>query len=184
MKICIDPGHGGADPGAVSADGVHESDVVLDIARRVRHYLGGAGHEVQLTRTSDLATSLESRAKFANEWGAAAFISIHANAAEAASARGFEVWTSPGQTNGDKLADCIFDAVRDEFPLMVWRYDLSDGDRDKESRFFVLVRSRMPAALIEIGFMSNVDDIEGMSRPEWRARMAVAIGDGIIAYAS
>lgn len=183
MKIVLDPGHGGADPGAVSANGAHESDLALDIARRIGHHVRAAGHEAQLTRTSDLATSLESRAKFANEWGADVLVSIHCNAATTTSARGFEVWTSPGKTRGDKLSDLIFDIVRDEFPLMQWRCDMSDGDQDKEAKFYVLVRSKMPAVLVEVGFLSNVDDAEDMSKPEWRARMAVAIGDGILAFA-
>jgi len=183
MKIVIDPGHGGADPGAVSPDGIHESDVVLDIARRVKHIVSGAGHDVVLTRISDLAMSLESRAKLANDIDAGALISIHANAAENTSACGFEVWTPPGQTRADKLSDLIFDAVRDEFPLMQWRCDLNDGDRDKEARFYVLVRTKAPAVLVEVGFLSNLGDAEDMSKPGWRARMSLAIGEGILAFA-
>ncbi|MEG3069480.1 MAG: N-acetylmuramoyl-L-alanine amidase [Candidatus Syntrophopropionicum ammoniitolerans] len=77
-KICIDPGHGGADPGAVGPTGLKEKDVNLAVGLKLAELLKPIA-EVKLTRTRDVAVSLKDRAAVANSWGADYFISCHAN---------------------------------------------------------------------------------------------------------
>jgi N-acetylmuramoyl-L-alanine amidase len=79
--IVIDPGHGGADPGAVGATGLEEAQVVLAVGRRVEQYLKRMGYRVLMTRTDDRGLALAERAAMANRAGADLFISVHANAA-------------------------------------------------------------------------------------------------------
>jgi N-acetylmuramoyl-L-alanine amidase len=91
-KIVIDAGHGGKDPGAIGVRGNHEKDIVLDIAKRLAEQLQANGVEVVLTRQTDVFHPLADRSEIANKEKADFFISIHANAANARSANGFEAY--------------------------------------------------------------------------------------------
>src|SRR5690606_27360960 len=81
IKIMIDPGHGGKDPGAVG-NGLKEKDLTLDIAKRIQYILQSeyTGVQVRLTRETDTYLDLSERARMANQWGADLFLSIHINA--------------------------------------------------------------------------------------------------------
>lgn len=188
MKIMVDPGHAGRniDPGAVNPKtGLQEADVALMVGRLVEKYLLKAGCEVKLTRTEweqEETDDLEYRTNLSNEWGADAFVSIHCNSAENSAAKGYEVWTSPGQTEGDKLATCIFRQIAGIFPELQGRTDYSDGDPDKESRFYVLVNTEAPACLIELDFISNDAEATLMANSTWRDLYARAIARGITDY--
>ena len=189
MRILIDPGHAGrnVDPGAVSrSTGLQEADVVLIVSRLVKKYLVAVGHEVILTRTEweqAETDDLSYRTALANDWGADIFVSVHCNSAMNPSARGFEVWTSPGDTMGDKLATCIYNQIAMEFPDRVGRCDYSDGDPDKESRFYVLVHTDAPACLVEMAFISNDEEAALLADAAWQDRYARAIARGVTDYA-
>lgn len=107
--------------------------------------------------------SLDKRVRFANQFGKdeSIYISIHNNASPTpGKARGFEIYTSPGKTRSDDLADNIYRHVKllyDKLNIPM-RYDLSDGDWDKEERFYVLMHTKMPAVLLEVLFFDNYDD--------------------------
>ncbi|HTY19664.1 MAG TPA: N-acetylmuramoyl-L-alanine amidase [Myxococcota bacterium] len=90
--VVIDPGHGGDDHGAEGPDGLLEKSLVLDVAQRVRTRLRAAGLHVLLTRDDDVYVPLERRTAIANEAQADLFLSIHANASSAHSARGVETF--------------------------------------------------------------------------------------------
>jgi N-acetylmuramoyl-L-alanine amidase len=92
MRIMLDPGHGGNDPGAVGRRGTQEKDIVLDIARRIRDRLVKKGFEVFLTREGDEYVSLAERAEKAARSQAQIFISIHANSSENRAAHGLETY--------------------------------------------------------------------------------------------
>src|SRR5690606_27238493 len=108
--VCIDPGHGGADPGAV-AGGVRESDVALAHALAIGAALEAAGVAVLYTRAEDVSRTLASRARAANDAGAARFVSVHANASESPHPRGFQVFHCRGSEPGAELARRIYDAA-------------------------------------------------------------------------
>ena len=163
MKICIDPGHGGKFNNA-TGNGLTEKDVVLKYASYLRNQLEHFGHEVIMTREGDreLADDLDQdllvRTQIANNWGADCFISLHCNGFPDPAAHGFEVWTSPGETSSDHLAEEILVASAAAFPEIKQRLDRSDGDGDKEAKFVVLTKTKMAAVLIEIGFLTNIND--------------------------
>lgn len=186
----IDPGHAGrnVDPGAVnSATGLQEADVALQVSRLVESRLLAAGHEVKLTRTDweqAETDDLSYRTTLANDWGADVFVSIHCNSAVNPSAEGYEVWTSPGDTEGDALATYIYKQIAAEFPDRTGRADYSDGDPDKESRFYVLVHTDAPACLVEMAFISNAEEAVLLSDAAWQERYARAIDKGISDYAA
>jgi N-acetylmuramoyl-L-alanine amidase len=190
VKVVIDPGHAGwnVDPGAVnSATGLQEADIALIVSRRVESLLLAAGHEVKLTRTDweqPETDDMSARTSLSNDWGAELFISIHCNSAVSPNAAGYEVWTSPGNTQGDVLATSIFKQIAAEFPDRSGRTDLSDGDPDKESRFYVLVHTEAPACLVEMAFISNDGEAALLSDAAWQERYARAIARGVTDYAA
>ena len=101
--VVIDPGHGGRDPGAISATGIREKDINLAVARKIKSYLQNSGVRVVLTRDSDRFVSLWRRAYIANNNNADFFVSIHANAARYKYATGIEVFY---------LSDAVDDVAR------------------------------------------------------------------------
>lgn len=179
MKVCLNAGHGGADPGAIGPSGLTEAKAVMSITKHIGRGLSEAGHECIYTRLTDTFVGLDECAAFANENEADLFISIHANAFENPDAHGFEVWTSPGWTPADPIATKIFENVRRAFPDLRGRVDSSDGDPDKEAKFRVLIKTTMPAVLVETAFISNPTEEKWLRDPGWRLRMAGAIVSGI-----
>ena len=190
MRIVIDPGHAGrnVDPGAVNqSTGLQEADVALFVSKLVETQLLAAGHTVKLTRTEweqAETDDLDYRTSLSNDWGADLFVSIHCNSAVSPNAAGYEVWTSPGDTEGDALATCIYAQIAIEFPDRTGRADYSDGDPDKESRFYVLVHTDAPACLVEMAFISNDEEAALLSDVAWQTRYARAIALGATDYAA
>lgn len=186
-KIVIDPGHVGHDSGAVGPAGIQERDITLPVAKKVAAILRSVV-EVRLTREDDRArgltlnADLTDRADAANDWGADIFVSIHCNASNNRTANGCEVWTSRGQTGADALAECIIRALETEFPDTTMRKDYTDGDSDKEAGFAVLTKTEMPAALVELAFISNPTEEAMLESQFYQAGAARAIAQGIADY--
>ena len=91
MRIMVDPGHGGKDPGAVRGR-YREKDWNLDVAKELARLLKKGGFEVQMTRDNDTFIALSERSKKANKFKADLFVSIHTNASKNRSANGFQVY--------------------------------------------------------------------------------------------
>lgn len=102
---------------------------------------------------------LETRVKRANAYPARGsfYLSIHSNAG---GGEGSEIFTSPGNTKSDRIATVFGEAYQNEFPNRRLRTDFSDGDLDKERRFYVLTKTKMPAILTENFFMDNFDEFK------------------------
>ena len=144
MRICIDAGHGGTDPGAIGTDPfeLQEKDFNLAVALLLEAELERRDHEVIMTRRQDRSLGLASRASFANRLEAELFVSIHANAAAVATAEGMEVFHFPGSVQGSRVAGSILPSMLARFP--------DHRDRGvKEANFAVLRSTAMPAVLIE-----------------------------------
>lgn len=180
MRIVIDPGHGGKDPGAVHADGeVHEADVVLDVALRVADLLRDAGHVVVLTRGEDETVMLTERVRTAVRAKADRFVSIHCNSATSAKANGAEVWIwrpgGPAQT----LAAAILAAL---VGLGLRDRGVRDCQMPGARKLAVLRQTTCPAVLVELGFLSSKADASMLLIiPHGRARLADAVAAGILA---
>lgn len=151
IKIFLDPGHGGHDPGTINREfNLEEADLALVITKRIAKLLESY-YYVAMSRREDVYRSLSKRASDANRFNADYFFSIHLNSASNPNANGFELFTSPGDTAADPVATAIYD----EWNISAKRPDKSDGDPDKEAHFTVLKKTKMPAVLIEVGFISN-----------------------------
>ena len=189
MRIMIDPGHYGWDSGAVGPAGTYERDITMAVARQVVTLLQQAGQDVRLARepgqlkvVDSLNNDLYTRVVQANQWPADIFVSIHCNAFTDPSAHGMEVYTTPGQGPSDQLATAVIEEMAAEFPELTLRADQSDGDRDKESNFYVIRKTSMPAILVEMAFISNPTEEQLLVSPSGQYRFAQAIARGILKY--
>ncbi len=171
--VVLDPGHGGADRGAV-AHGVVEADVVLDIARRIEGRLSAHGATVFYTRTRALSPGDdEARAQFANERGADILLSLHCDTADQQDASGvatfffgqkrFGAWSAVGE----QLADLIQRET-------VARTGLTDC-RTHARSWTLLQNTRMPAVRIETGYVSNPDDAARLRQAPFRDDIAEGV---------
>ncbi len=170
MKIvCIDAGHGGKDPGAVSG-GVQEKDIALTVALKVGALLKDC--EVIYTRTEDVYVGLSERALIANQAKADLFVSIHCNSVDDESAHGMEVYHYTHASAASKhAARAIYDKL---LPVSSLR-----GRGVKAKDLAVLRETTMPAVLIELGFVSNPGDRAKLTDSAWQDDAAKVIADGI-----
>ncbi|CQR70205.1 Sporulation-specific N-acetylmuramoyl-L-alanine amidase [Sporomusa ovata DSM 2662] len=187
-KICLDPGHAGGniDPGAVNGKmGLQEAIINLVIASQVKKHLVAAGYQVLMTRTKaeQVETdSLKYRCELANNWGADLVVSLHCNSAASEQANGTEIYTSLGETNGDRLATCIINQITASFSDLQLRADWDDGDPDKEQNFYILRYTDAPAVLLEMAFISNPEEAAKLADSAWQRDMARAVARGISDY--
>jgi len=220
--IVIDPGHGGHDPGCISADKkTREKNVALDISQRLARKIGESlpGVKVVLTRSDDTFVTLSGRADIANDIGADLFISIHVNAqAKGTSASGYSIHCL-GQSarEGNDLFSKNLDLIKrensvilleDDYKTRYQGFDPSDPQsyilfslmqnahlehslafaedvanamkvgpisRSRgvsQDPFWVLWRTTMPAVLVEVGFMTNPNDLKALRSPADRDKIA------------
>ena len=178
LKIVIDAGHGGKDPGAVQG-GVYEKNVVLPIARRTIHELKSLGVEAIATRTGDTYPSLDARVALANRRRADLFLSIHADSASRRSASGVGAFFRADGARGRqsrKLAVAVVDGI-------MARTGANNRRARADSRGLrVLRNTRMPAALIEVGFLTNAAERRRLIDPGYQSQIAQGIVDGIKSY--
>ena len=174
--LVIDPGHGGHDPGAVSG-GVRESDLVNGYASA----LGGAwGGQVAYTRLGDESVTLPDRARFANDMGADVFVSLHANASTNTDAHGFQVFHCAGSEKGRALAECVMAAALSVVGESRWRGVFPDDSPQCGNRkLHVLRATKMPAVLVELGFLTNDAERAKLVDPEYQRSLSEAIASGI-----
>lgn len=184
----IDNGHGGEIEGNyVTAprkmfefpDGyvIHEGIVNRRIARKLCDMLSVEGIEHNLITPEEKDISLSERVLRADRLHAenkrSVFISIHLNAG---GGKGFEVYTSVGQTKSDKFAEFFYDSFQTHYKEkgIIGRKDLSDGDNDKEAQFYVLRKTDCPAILTENGFMDNRKEAEWLNSEDGTYTVAKA----------
>lgn len=152
-----------------------ESEMAFDIAQRVERILTGNGYQIHMTRRSMEFISLQARCDIANNLNADVFVSIHLNAHKDPSVRGVEVFSFPGSIEGAKLRNAIYMEIMDRLPGWKQR-------GTKEANFYVLRNTKMPAVLVECGFITNVEEEKELHKPEIRQKFAEGIVAGIEAY--
>lgn len=174
VRVVIDPGHGGRDPGAVGIANLREKDVVLSVALQAAGILQQQGVQVVMTRTDDRSLELDDRVQMAERTGGDLFVSIHANA----------ISLSRPEVNG---LETYFYSPRGEQFARTVHYNLvqSTGMQDRgvrQARFYVLRNTSMPAILVEVGFVTGAQDARMLADPRFRRQLAVAIVRGILQY--
>lgn len=194
MKILIDNGHGDNTPGKRSPDGkLLEWQYTRRVAKVVAARLDRAGYDVELLTPENYDVRLIERVHRANVKAQSRgrknviVVSIHCNAAgsngEWMKATGWEAWTSPGRTDSDTLAECLYQAAEKNLIGQVIReYKPQDKERDKEARFTMLQDTLCPAVLTENFFMDNRKDVKYLLSDEGFEAIVMTHVEGIINY--
>jgi N-acetylmuramoyl-L-alanine amidase len=179
--ICVDPGHGGEDSGALGVSGAKEKDINLAISLLLADDLRAAGLQVMMTRDDDSFPALHGRPLIANAAKASLFISVHNNAMGSSSdsdVGGTETyyWGTSAQSSaeGDLLAEAIQRNLLDA---------IGSVDRGvKSAQYVVLAETEMVAALVEVGFMDNAAEEAKLITAAYQQAAAQGITNGILEY--
>jgi len=165
-KICIDPGHGGSDPGAVSG-GYNEKDINLAIGKRMNTRFLNDDASTKMTRSTDIYVSLSSRCSIANDWGANRFESTHCNAFSSSSANGTETYCCPG------CSSYSYDLRNKVNPELVAHMGTVNRGV-KEAAYTVLTGTSMPAILGEVAFITNTADRNKLINSTYQDQAGIA----------
>lgn len=171
--VVIDPGHGGADPGAVGIGGLQEKRIVLDVSTQVSNLLRRRGINAVMTRTGDQEVDLPPRVAKAEGLRAKVFVSIHSNAISLSrpDINGLETYY---YASGYPLASAIHKSILQGAPV---------SDRGiRQARFYVLRKTSMPAVLVELGYVTGSTDAARLNTAAHRQKLAAAIAQGIANY--
>ena len=175
VTVVIDPGHGGKDPGAIApTNGLQERQVNLSGSLILAEMLDDVGLDVRLTRKGNMFIPLDDRAAFANDSRAKLFVSIHADSAKSRLAKGPTLYIARGASKASIRAA---NAINRRLASVVVK---TRGV--KRRNFRVLVNTKMPAVLVELGFLTNRAEAAMLADPNHRRRLARAIADGIVDY--
>jgi N-acetylmuramoyl-L-alanine amidase len=189
--VVIDAGHGGVDGGAKSADGLVEKDVTLKLAFQLRDYLQQAGAFVVMTREGDYdlarpetrvlsrrkTEDLLARADILRKADADLFLTIHLNSTPSTRWRGAQTFYYPGREDSWRLAAFIQAELRGVL-----------GNTTREANtaptIYLLKTSPVPAALVEVGFLSNPEEAKLLADPDYQRKVAAAIYRGVLRFLS
>ncbi|MGE5572059.1 MAG: N-acetylmuramoyl-L-alanine amidase family protein [Bacillota bacterium] len=185
--IVVDPGHGGIDPGSHNGEGAMEKEIVLEIARDICYLLARARAVPILTRHGDWEMSpiiehettrhrrdLAARIHIAHRTNADAFVSVHVNKVRSASTRGAIVFYSRNNPESKRLATCIHSVIQDVAP--------HPGMSVLEGDYYVLNAAKVPAVIVEVGFISHPEEKELLLAPSYRGQLAEAIFGGLVLF--
>lgn len=173
-SVTLDAGHGGWSSGAVYED-IMEKDIDLAVALRTEQILKEMGCEVYMIRTDDTFVDIHDRASMANKKDTDIFVSIHSNAyPEDLSVQGTLTYFCPGSSRGKTLAQCVQTAV-----------SAAAGSQDRgvaKDELVVVKETKMPAVLVELGFMTNHEELMRLADPVYQQKLAKGIAAGVEDY--
>jgi len=187
--IVVDPGHGGIDPGSKGSGGAIEKEITLEVARKLAHVLGQSGAVVLMTRETDVDLSdpgggrlidrkrqdLSRRVALANDHKADAFISVHVNSFKAGPREhGAQTFYQPGSEEGAKLAEYV------QHELV--RLLKNTRRKAKAVDYYTTRHAKMPAVIVEIGFISNAVEEKLMCDEDYQGKLVYAIYSGVVKY--
>ncbi|MYL43626.1 N-acetylmuramoyl-L-alanine amidase [Virgibacillus salexigens] len=172
-NIVIDPGHGGRDSGAIGINGVLEKETIMSVVDSVVDRLRKSGANVILTRNSDHFISLQDRVYISNSYNTHAFLSLHYNAHPLIGIQGLETHYYSGGENY---------ALASSLQSKLEQYTSLESRGVKESNYFVLRESEVPSALIELGFITNPNDLSIIQTEGYQNSISEAISDGVKKY--
>ncbi|MGB9757085.1 MAG: N-acetylmuramoyl-L-alanine amidase family protein [Candidatus Bipolaricaulaceae bacterium] len=173
VVVVVDAGHGGPDPGAVVA-GIQEKDLNLALALLVQEKAKTAGLRVVLTRNTDTYVDLVERVRMAEALGAVLYVSIHANYHRDQRVCGVETWVD---TNASAESARLAEALQRALVVAT-----GAQDRGLRRQTLYLRHTRLPAALVEVGYLSCPGEREKLLDPDYQGRIAEGIVRGILAY--
>lgn len=174
VDIVIDAGHGGKDPGANRDDAI-EKEITLEVAKMAKSLLEESDYKVGMTREGDDYIELGNRSNIANERKAKVFVSIHCNSSKDNEGKGIETYYTEQKGLEDEiLAEMIQESL-------IKQTDANDRGI-KVANYTVIVRSSMPAVLVEVGFLTDTEENELLQNKKYQMKLAKGISDGIKKY--
>lgn len=183
--IILDPGHGGEDGGAVGISGSLEKDLNLDVAQKMAEHFSRAGYEVVMTRSGDCDTDgkegffkrrdILARLGLAETYPNSVFISVHMNATTSSSDKGFQVFYGKNNSRSRTLAEAVYSAVFKNGEVT----RLREVKKAPET-VYLMKNLKIPAVLIECGFISNRADENLLKNPAYREKLAFVLYSGIV----
>lgn len=185
--VCVDPGHGGTDPGKVGINGQLEKDINLAIAKKLKTYLEASDVTVVLTRDKDMGlyssgdahkkmADMRKRCQLIEEVKPDLVISIHQNSYHEEAIRGGQVFYYKTSVRGKQLAQILQE-----------RFDYVLGDANKRQakandNYYLLLHVKEPIVIAECGFLSNREEAEKLETKEYQDRLAWTLHMGIMEY--
>jgi N-acetylmuramoyl-L-alanine amidase len=169
ITVVIDAGHGGYDRGGIPGQRVSEKDMTLDVAQRLQKTLAANGYRVVMTRDSDVFVPLGTRVAIANSYSNAIFVSIHFNSAKRSGAGGIETYFYGRDSL--QLASAIHYFVAGGAP--------SSNRNVRRRGYFVLRKTKVPAVLVECGFLTNPTEGALAQTASYRQKLAEEIAAGV-----
>jgi len=186
--VVIDAGHGGVDPGAVGKSKVLEKDVTLAVSKRLQVLVEQGGAKTIMVREDDrdLGTAqgllkrkredLAGRIQLAMDVQAEVYLSIHANSFPDPKLTGAQTFYHSGSPEGKLLAQ----SIQKELNSMTQGKRVAKGNQD----IYVLKKARQAAVTVELGFLSNLEEEQLLTTPEYQEKLAIAIYQGLSVYFS
>ena len=177
--LVIDAGHGGKDAGAISKDGnYYEKNINLAILLQLKELLDQENIKVYYTRTGDDQVYLKPRVNLANAVDCDYFISIHCNGNKVTSPNGTEVLYARNEFKGIKAYD-LANLFLKEITKTIILKDCGVVEKNPED-IFIMNKAKVPMILIEVGYMTNKNDINYLSKPANQKAVALGIYNGIL----
>ena len=176
MKIIVDAGHGGTDPGAVGR-GLQEKDVTLGVALRLHELLADRGHAPVLTRSDDTFVDLNARWRAGK--GSDMFIAIHCNAFNG-EAHGQEVWWDDHDPTSQEFAGVVSKGMAETFPA-IYNRGLKEGSASTYTDWYSFRNDAPADVLLELGFIDNASDAQFLTEAYW-GTWAACIADAVDEY--
>src|SRR6266550_4753265 len=167
--VVIDAGHGGFDRGGIPGQRIPEKEMTLDVAQRLKALLAASGYRVVMTRDSDVFVPLPGRVAIANSYDNAIFVCIHFNSAKRMGAGGIETYFFSRESL--PLASAIHYYVAGGAP--------SSNRGVRRRGFYVLRKTRVPAVLVECGFLTNPTEGQYVQTAAYRQKLAEEIAAGV-----
>lgn len=187
--IVIDPGHGGPDGGASSGD-VLEKDLNLSVSLKLRDIVNASGNSAVMTRETDdvemsqngkysKKTDLQHRMDVLNSSQGDIFISIHMNKFSDSKYSGAQVFSSDNGDESKQLGEIIQSSLKNNLDNSNTR-----AAKGNERNVYILKNAKVPAVLVECGFLSNPDELKLLTEEEYQKKLSEAIYKGIEEYIS
>lgn len=186
LKVVLDSGHGGGDPGKIGVNDVEEKTVNLAIAEKVKQLLENEKYEVVMTREDDVMLAgedgqttkvgdMKARVEKINEEAPDLAVSIHQNSYHEESVKGAQVFYYTHSEEGKKAAELMQEALL--------TLDTENHRKAKANdTYYVLKRTEVPTIIVECGFLSNWEEAELLNEEAYQEKVAEAIVSGIHAY--
>ena len=188
--IIIDAGHGGEDSGAVD-NGILEKDINLSIAKKLRDMLEISGYKVKMTREDDVSiydntaestrekkvSDLKNRVSIINEKSSNILVSIHQNKFEQSQYFGTQMFYSKNNPKSAVLAEEMRKSV-----VGMLQPDNKRELKSADSSIYILDKAKVPAVIVECGFLSNAEEAKKLSDNDYQQKMAFSIYSGILGY--